>query len=115
MAVGHGCSGSGDVRPWVVMPLKFSALAGENFGLPAHVSPPDNQVTNGTSFSCGFKQIEGLEQNATLNLSMERHAEVVAHRPGNEDGARHLHCFSDVSGDGDRHGRHASSFHLSLN
>jgi hypothetical protein len=60
----------------------------------------------------GFKS---SENHASLNVSMERRAKVMAHWPGDEKRARSFDGGSNILGDRDRDSRNSAAFDLSLN
>jgi putative hydrolase of HD superfamily len=78
---------------------------------PPSALAPTSWGRCGSRRSLGVHQVvEALEDDAALQLAVERDAEVVSHGEGEEDRARRPGVLGDVPGDRGRDGRDAPSF-----
>jgi len=58
--------------------------------------------------------IQGFQKDPSLKFVVVRHAEVVPHPEGHEDGAGRLRLLRHIQSNRDRNGRYASAFNGAL-
>lgn len=90
-------------------------LGRQSFRFASHISPADLQVANRAGLTLGLENVEHLEQDAALDVAVKRGAEMVSHRPWNEDCAWQLQDLRGISSDRHGDGRDSSLFDCSLN
>lgn len=90
-------------------------LGRQSVRLASHVSPADHQIADRAGLVLVLENVEHLDQDAPLNVAVKRRAEMVSHRPRNEDRAWQLQDLRGIAGDRHGYGGNASFFDCSLN